>query len=224
MAKAPNLVGQRFGRLLVVKRQENNADGQATWKCKCDCGLSCIRKAGQLRLFAKRGRRQSCGCWRDELAAERRRAAATHGLTTELAGIESHKLYDVWRQMLRRCENKRCKDFPSYGARGIRVCKAWHDPNKFLRWCWASGYEVGLTIERRDVNGNYTPSNCTWTPNPLQSKNMRKNRTFTFNGRTLCISEWSRYLGIHVQTLLRRLRHGWTVEQTLSLRPGQARI
>src|ERR1017187_2541747 len=129
MSRAPDITGHRFGRLVVVSRRENNADGQSRWECICDCGNACVRPAGQLRLFQKRGVDQSCGCRRDALARERRKAAKTHGLTSE--DFVNRKLYDVWKQMLRRCDNPRCKDYPAYGFRGISICKAWRDPNEF---------------------------------------------------------------------------------------------
>jgi hypothetical protein len=214
--RSPDMTGKRFGRLIVVSRHGRDEYGQSLWNCLCDCGSKIVRKAGQLRLADKRGRRQSCGCWKDELTAERRRGMTTHGLTTERAGSASNKLYDVWKQMLRRCENAKSKDWRAYGGRGISVCQEWHDGATFIHWCISSGYQEGLTIERRDVNANYDPDNCTWVPNPMQSRNVRKNRYLTYAGKTLCASEWARLTGIHVQTILQRLRKGWVVERILS--------
>lgn len=216
-ATTPDMTRRRFGRLTVISRADNNGDGQAQWHCECDCGRSVIRLAGYLRIAEKRGARQSCGCWKNELAAERRRAAATHGLTRATA--PNRKLYDVWRQMLRRCEDPRCQDFSSYGQRGIRVCDEWHDPFVFVAWCEASGYAEGLTLERSKVDGNYEPDNCTWVPNKLQATNTRRARTYRLGDREMCLSEWSRHLGIHVQTLLGRLRAGWSIERAFSETP-----
>lgn len=212
--RSPDLTGYKFGRLTVIRRSEGYK-----WECRCVCGNSCVRLGSQLQRFQRLNRRQSCGCWKNELAVERRRAAATHGLTTIGAGIVSNKLYDVWRQMLRRCENPLCKDFPAYGGRGIKICDAWHDGRIFVKWCLDSGYQEGLTLERQNVNGNYEPANCTWIPNKLQAKNLRKNIILEFSGKTLCLSDWSRLLGIHIQTLLGRYRRGWTIERILSEPP-----
>jgi hypothetical protein len=118
--------------------------------------------------------------------------------------------------MLRRCENPSCKDYRAYGARGISVCTAWRDPQAFVIWCVSSGYEEGLTIERKDVNGNYEPDNCTWVPNPLQGTNTRRVRLYSFGGYTMCVSEWARHLGVHVQTLLGRLRRGWPHDEVFT--------
>ena len=211
----------RFGRLIAKRVSTDAALDRVNWVCRCDCGKSVTRPADQLLRFERRGVRQSCGCWKNELAGERRRKAATHGLTTERS--VSRKLYDVWRQMLQRCENPRCKDYPAYGKRGITVCHAWHDPHVFVRWAWSSGYQEGLTIERRNVNGHYRPGNCTWIPNPLQAKNTRKAKLFTYGGYTLCLSDWSRRTGIHVQTLVGRKRAGWSVQDMLTIAPAFGR-
>ena len=38
MAQSNNLIGQKFGKLTVIERAENNKQGKAMWKCRCDCG------------------------------------------------------------------------------------------------------------------------------------------------------------------------------------------
>jgi hypothetical protein len=45
----------------------------------------------------------------------------------------------------------------------------------------------------------------------------------TWNGETLTLIEWSRRTGIRVETLLRRCRKGWSVEQVLTKLPGGGR-
>jgi hypothetical protein len=65
----------------------------------------------------------------------------------------------------------------AYVSRGISVCEEWlGDRSKFFAWALANGYEDGLTLERRDVNGDYEPSNCTWVPFIEQSFNRRTNQ------------------------------------------------
>jgi len=60
MAKAQDLIGQRFGKLTVVRRIDNSEYGQARWECLCDCGNTCNATSSILR--AKRGGKTSCGC------------------------------------------------------------------------------------------------------------------------------------------------------------------
>lgn len=58
MGKFIDLTGQRFGKLTVVSRSENNKNGQRYWNCSCDCGNTSIVYTGNL----KRGHTKSCGC------------------------------------------------------------------------------------------------------------------------------------------------------------------
>ena len=57
-----NLVGQRFGKLVVLNRAPNKIDksgkSRTMWNCECDCGNSAIVSADYL----KRSECPSCGC------------------------------------------------------------------------------------------------------------------------------------------------------------------
>lgn len=83
-----------------------------------------------------------------------------------------YRSYSTWGKMRSRCENPEDKAFQFYGARGIKLCKAWRDFEVFFRWVQRSGFEVGLQIDRIDNDGNYTPRNCRW----VTSKNNNRNR------------------------------------------------
>lgn len=63
-------------------------------------------------------------------------------------------------EMMRRCYNEKSVAYKDYGAKGITVCKEWHDRENFRRWALANGYEKGLRLERIDSQENYSPSNC----------------------------------------------------------------
>ena len=67
MKKVIDLTGQRFGRLTVIKRAENNKYGTAQWTCKCECGNTIYSTASNL----KSGRTKSCGCLQRELNRKR---------------------------------------------------------------------------------------------------------------------------------------------------------
>ena len=62
MGKGENLIGQKFGKLTVLYRDEDrvSASGKKSviWHCKCDCGNEVNVKAANL----KRGSTKSCGC------------------------------------------------------------------------------------------------------------------------------------------------------------------
>lgn len=62
-----NLIGQKFGRLIVIERIGSTEQKKATWKCKCECGNEIIVPTGSLTS----GNTTSCGCYNKEAVAER---------------------------------------------------------------------------------------------------------------------------------------------------------
>lgn len=63
-------------------------------------------------------------------------------------------------EMMRRCYNPNSIAYNSYGAKGITVCKEWHDREQFKKWCLENGWNKNVRLNRKDGNGNYCPDNC----------------------------------------------------------------
>jgi len=131
-------------------------------------------------------------------------------------GLSGTKIYHVREGMLSRCNNPNASEYKYYGGRGIKVCKAWHDPIKFNEWATASGYKEGLVIDRINNNGNYEPNNCRWTTTKVNANNTSKNRRLTLSGETHTVSEWSNILKIHFNRIHTRLNRGWTTKRALT--------
>lgn len=201
MAKVRNLTGQRFGNLEVLEFV-GVINHRAVFKCKCDCGnIKTVQ--GQLLL---NGHTKSCGCISKEKPNARK-----HGLTNT-------KIYGVWCGIKCRCLNEKSHEYQYYGGRGITICQEWqNDFQAFYDWAMANGYQEGLTIDRKDVNGNYEPSNCCWVTMEFQNNNRRNCVKITYNGETKSLSEFAKQKGIKYTTLWRRLNvlH-WSVEKALS--------
>ena len=78
-------------------------------------------------------------------------------------GKKGTRLYVTWRNMKNRCSNPKNKDSPFYYDKGIRVCKKWKKSFiEFEKWALTNGYNDSLTIDRKNSNKNYKPSNCQW--------------------------------------------------------------
>ena len=120
-----------------------------------------------------------------------------------------------WRAMNERCHTKGAADYPRYGGRGIRVCERWR--RSFLTFLNDMGERApDMTLERIDVNDDYTPLNCRWADALEQAANKRTNVYITYQGKTQHIRAWARELGLDRSTIAWRLKRGWTVEKTLS--------
>lgn len=202
MGKSIDLTGQKFGRLTVIRKTDRRGpDGGIVYECLCDCGTTCF--VWNNRLTAKdHSRKRSCGCLHDE----------TH---TPHGGSKS-ALFHKWTGMKDRCYNARAKQYKHYGGRGISVCDEWRKSFiAFRNWALANGYHEGLSIDRIDPNGNYSPENCRWITMTQQQQNKRNVKRITWQGETHTIPEWAAIRGIKYGTLWERIKSGMPIEQAL---------
>lgn len=125
------------------------------------------------------------------------------------------RLREIWRGMLKRCENPRCKDYRHYAGRRIRVCKEWHDFDTFESWAMSHGYRDGLTIDRVNNNKGYEPGNCRWVSRKAQASNRTTNTRYTLDGKTQTLQRWSEETGVPVDRIVHRMEHGWTFERAV---------
>ena len=120
-----------------------------------------------------------------------------------------NRLYRIWYAMRQRCEKPYHTGYVSYGAKGVRVCKAWRESfTAFKTWADAAGYNDTLSIDRIDPNGNYKPENCRWAAIKEQAENKREGCYVEIDGVTKTVSQWARDEGMHLTTLYRRYYKG----------------
>lgn len=65
-------------------------------------------------------------------------------------------LYNVWKSMRQRCNNRKSHDYKWYGMDGVKICEEWDDFARFRKWATENGYKSGLTIDRVDSKGPYS--------------------------------------------------------------------
>lgn len=202
-----NLVGHQFGRLTVLAFHEHRRfpSGKCyrTWRCQCECGNKELIVIPQVNL--EHGRTVSCGCRAKECLEMR----TTHGMASKKS---QHRLYSTHEGMMARCYSPTYVAFKDYGARGIKVCERWHNFANFVADVFPT-FREGLTLDRKNVNGDYTPENCTWSTPREQANNRRCNRFIEINGVTKTFSEWCRFGGVPPRRARGRLDLGWPPER-----------
>lgn len=192
-----DMTGQVIGKWHVEKYLGAITPGQTTtyYLCVCDCGTERPVNSSALRKRVS----QSCGCYHNELAKQQK----------TIHGLSAHPLRNHYHAMKSRCENPNNVNYKNYGMRGIEVCEEWRNSYPaFVEWALANGWEKGLTLDRIDNDGPYAPWNCRWITRQEQLNNTRRNRYYTYNGKTQTLTQWSVELNIPYERLRGRIRKG----------------
>jgi len=202
-------IGQVFNFLTVVDhpiRRPTNSKHTPTRvfvRCKCICRMEKEYRLDQLES----GNTKSCGCW-NKIYQKTQPNARRHGKT----GTSE---YWTWCNIVKRCENVKNSHYHRYGERGIKMCDRWRNSiDAFLEDMGPKPSPLH-TIERIDNSGNYEPGNCKWATRTEQTRNTAQNRNLTAKGKTQCLTDWARELGITPSGLSYRLKKS-TIEEICS--------
>lgn len=205
--KALDIAGRRFGRLIAIKPEKYKIGRKTIWLCICDCGNETRASIDKLNS----GEKKSCGCLKKSKAVENlkkiKKVHSTHNQSKT-------RLYNIYTHMKGRCNNQNNKKYSCYGARGIKVCKEWLESyEKFAAWAKLNGYSDGLTIERIDVNGDYSPQNCKWISMKDQCHNKQNTIRIDDNGELLSVKDFSNKYSIPEKTVFWRISHNWNIDR-----------
>jgi len=195
MAKALPLKS-RYRYLTVLPEKVGRAV-----RCRCDCGNEKLVRPPDL----VHGRTISCGC----RFAETRYRKADRDI--------DHPEYFIWASMHRRCGDKRRRDYPRYGGRGITVCARWTGDGGFRRFLADMGNRpAGHSIERLDNDKEYSPQNCIWADAKQQARNQRRIKQWTYRGVTGSIAELCERFGKEPRNVRQRLtKLKWSLEAAM---------
>lgn len=187
-----DISGKRFGKLTVIKF-DKIVNRKSYWIVKCDCGTTKSVRSDTLKVI------NSCGC-------DKRKQDMINLNITNNHKLTYHPAYHIWHAMMDRCHNPNNQAYGDYGGRGIKVCDEWKNIRYFAKWADESGFipNKNLSIERKDVNGNYCPENCIWIDKNLQTRNRRNTIKFSIDGIEKPLSEWAEIYGMRYELVIAR--------------------
>lgn len=206
MPKKVDLTNIRVGRLTVLCEEGKDKSGHYLWRCRCDCGKEKVVSSSHLR----NGAVQSCGCLHIE------RTIRFNKETKVRHGKRNTRLYAIWAGMKRRTMAESSPKYNDYGGRNITMCEEWRtDFASFYEWAMTHGYQDGLSIDRADNDGPYSPENCRWVTMKTQGNNRRGNRIIEYKGEKKTLSQWAEQLGIPKARIYKRAENDLPVEELL---------
>lgn len=167
--------------------------------CRCVCGV----EKEVLTSSLYRGASTSCGCrqsWRSR----------------PYPGHTKWPEYVCWAGMRRRCNDPSDVGYADYGGRGITVCARWN--NSFDAFLADMGRRPGAqySLDRIDVNGDYSPHNCRWATRAEQVRNTRRAVIVNFRGQEMPLAQVAAIVHLPYDVLWHRLRSGWDQERALN--------
>lgn len=184
--------GKPFGQSVVIAELDGGPPRKV--RMLCSCGTEYV---AQLANVAN-GNTKSCGC-------------------LKTGGLVHHPLRATWYAMLYRCENPAREGYQHYGGRGIKVCPAWHDFEVFAADIarLLGPRPEGMTLDRRDNDGDYDPGNVRWSDWYTQLTNRPMLYKKLADADALaCLARWrtgegisalAREFGVHPSVMSRRL-------------------
>lgn len=195
-----DVTGQIFARLKIQGEGPKKGNDRYVF-AECECGSG--RKLYRLSHLSS-GATRSCGC----LLVE------TNQMQPKVHQQTKTRAYRAWASMRNRCTNPKVHNYSRYGGRGISICDQWKDFRTFLSDMGQP--PPGLSLDRIDLDGNYSPENCRWATASEQAANRHTTRFVVFDGETMPMGRASKLLGLGKLAVSKRLNRGWSIERALN--------
>lgn len=196
MPKRIEISGKKYGRL-TVRGDGPRKGARRTVVCVCDCGK--IVTTDPRSLLS--GDTKSCGCYQREAVSLSSSMRGTH---RSCGSVE----YNTWVKIKGRCFNQENNKFYAYGSRGIVVCDRWKDSFENFLADMGKRPPNCTSIDRIDVNGDYSPENCRWSSAKEQARNKRNHRMVNYRGEKMPLSQACELSGVNYRSALYRLNVG----------------
>ena len=161
-------IGQRFGSRVVlrqVEKHELHGSMRTGYLIQCDCGTQSVLASSTLDSTKGCRNCRPNGGW------------SRYG---DLSKIHSD-IHKAWGRMKRRCYAFGDPKYAAWAGRGITVCDEWKNSfPTFTAWCLANGFRKGLSLDRINEDGPYSPVNCQWITRSANSRKARSVYRATF--------------------------------------------
>lgn len=187
----------------VIYKQSYNKKKEILFEFVCDCGNTQLTKIGN---FKRKPQKVCTLCSIESVAKQKEKYL-----------LKDRALYAIWKNMNWRCDE--VKGNPAYIKKGIKVCTEWSESNpegfnNFLKDMHPR--EGNKTLERVDNTKGYSASNCKWATVKEQQNNRENNHILYYEGKNWTLQQLSEEIGLKSNTLLCRLRRGWSIEEAVS--------
>lgn len=215
MGKIKDILGNKYGRLTVVKQLAERKNNKVVWECKCDCGNTTYSVKSKLES----GNKKSCGCLKENNKFKVGNVPINKSpLFIDNINIYTTRLYKIYRGIKDRCYNSNNKSYKYYGFKGIGMCDDWRNCfEEFYKWALSNGYKDNLTIDRINNYYGYNSNNCRWITQKLQCNNRSSNSHVEYKNKSYTYSEFEYNFGIPQRNLSKLIKRGYSIEDIMLL-------
>lgn len=201
--------GVQQGSLTVLRDVGKNKHGARMWECLCACGATVEKSTNALG-----GGVSHCGV---------QCSGPAGGASRVKHGLHATKEYRLWQGIIQRCTNSKSQHYARYGGRGIKVCRTW--AKSFESFLADVGFAPSNlhTLDRKDNNKGYYPTNVRWATRAEQANNRSTNLFDTVKGFTGTLSEISAKFDVRYSVVTQRYRRGLRGEELVQLKMKSGR-